>query len=243
MSESDQIYSRPLADVKQFIFNEQVARCFEDMISRSVPGYHVIEAMIGVLAKSYVTSRSQVYDLGCSLGASILSMCQNIDVDEVRMISVDNSQEMLNKCHEKVQQLKSKVAVDLICDDVQNIAFENASMAVMNFTLQFIDVLERKALLQKIYDGLNSNGIFVLSEKIKFDENAQNNFQIELHESFKKLNGYSDLEIAQKRASLENVLIPETLADHEKRLRSVGFRKIYVWFQCFNFMSMVAIKE
>jgi tRNA (cmo5U34)-methyltransferase len=64
----------------------------------------------------------------------------------------------------------------------------------------------------------------------------------DLHHAFKRANGYSALEIAQKRNSLENVLIPETLASHRQRLQSAGFSSVDVWFQCFNFASLVAIK-
>ena len=60
--------------------------------------------------------------------------------------------------------------------------------------------------------------------------------------NFKRSNGYSDLEIARKRSAIENVLIPETLATHRQRLRAAGFGSVDVWFQCFNFASMIAIK-
>ena len=65
---------------------------------------------------------------------------------------------------------------------------------------------------------------------------------IELHHDFKKTNGYSDLEISQKRNAIENVLIPETLDTHKTRLSNVGFKNTEQWFQCFNFASLVAIK-
>jgi len=55
--------------------------------------------------------------------------------------------------------------------------------------------------------------------------------------------GYSKLEISQKRAALENVLLPETLEAHRSRLDTIGFDAVDVWFQCFNFASMVAFKQ
>ena len=43
-------------------------------------------------------------------------------------------------------------------------------------------------------------------------------------------------------SALENVLIPETITVHRERLMDAGFSSVDVWFQCFNFMSMLAIK-
>ena len=63
-----------------------------------------------------------------------------------------------------------------------------------------------------------------------------------LHHSFKRANEYSDLEIAQKRTSLENTLIPEYLQTHLDRLKRVGFSVATCWFQCFNFASFIALK-
>ena len=65
---------------------------------------------------------------------------------------------------------------------------------------------------------------------------------IELHHQFKRDNGYSDLEVARKRNALENVLLPETLAQHKQRLADAGFSSCDVWFQCFNFASLIALK-
>jgi tRNA (cmo5U34)-methyltransferase len=82
----------------------------------------------------------------------------------------------------------------------------------------------------------------VLSEKGTFEDPHLDALNIELHEEFKLANGYSDLEIAQKRSALENVLIPETLNKHKQRIKQAGFGSCDVWFQCFNFASLVALK-
>ena len=70
-----------------------------------------------------------------------------------------------------------------------------------------------------------------------------NELLIDLHHDFKRANGYSELEISQKRSALENVMLPDTIEEHQQRFRQAGFSSSVVWFQCFNFCSMVAIKE
>ncbi len=238
----DNIYSKPIKKVGPFKFDENVAKVFPDMISRSVPGYDLIISMLESLTEEYLQENSNCYDLGCSLGASTLSMMHGINKKGCRIIAVDNSYPMIKKCKSYLDLYHSPADVDLICADFQDIAIENASMVVMNFTLQFIASEERDEAVQTIYNGLNPGGVFILSEKISFPEQTRQNLNDKLHHNFKKQQGYSHLEISQKRSSLENVLIRDTLETHKKRLQSAGFSTVEMWFRCYNFVSMLAVK-
>ncbi|WP_444933454.1 carboxy-S-adenosyl-L-methionine synthase CmoA [Microbulbifer sp. JTAC008] len=242
MSKHDNIYANPLGQVAGFEFDRQVVQVFPDMIKRSVPGYTTIVAMIGTLAERYAQAGSRCYDLGSSLCAATLAMRHRIPAADCEIIAVDNSQAMVDQARTVLEADSGEVPVQLICDNLQNVAIENASVVVLNFTLQFIPVEEREEILKKIHDGLRPGGILIISEKVDFADKAHNELMIELHHSFKAANGYSALEIAQKRSALENVLIPETLDTHRTRLKNVGFTSVDVWFQCFNFASLIAIK-
>jgi tRNA (cmo5U34)-methyltransferase len=238
----DTIYSSPLDAIVEFAFDTQVVRVFPDMIQRSVPGYSTIIAMTGVLAERYARADTHCYDLGCSLGASTLAMRALLDDRGCDIIAIDNSAAMIERCRLLIAADSHTTPVQLQLDDINTIPIENASVAVMNFTLQFIALEQRAALLRRIADAMQPGSILVLSEKIRFDDEHLQQLNTELHHAFKRANGYSDLEIAQKRTALENVLIPETLYTHRERLQQAGFASVDVWFQCFNFASMVAIK-
>ena len=242
MSQKDAIYSQALDKIADFAFDDNVAAVFPDMIQRSVPGYSTIIAMTGVLAERYAQDGSRCYDLGCSLGASTLSISQHIEGKQCRIIGVDNSEAMLKRCRDLVDASPYSPTIDLVCSDINDVCFEDASVVVLNFTLQFIPVEQRAELLKRIADGMRKGGILILSEKILFEDQHLQELNTDLHHAFKKGNGYSDMEISQKRSSIENVLIPETIQCHEDRLRDAGFQNIDVWFQCFNFASLVAIK-
>jgi tRNA (cmo5U34)-methyltransferase len=238
---SDNIYSQPLEAITGFVFDQSVARVFRDMISRSVPGYATLVSMLPVLAQEYIQDHSHCYDLGCSLGAATLALRHSIKHDNVTIIAVDNSDAMIAQCRSHIQNDTGTIKVEFHCADICNINISNASMAVMNFTLQFISPEDRQKLLDKIYVGLNPGGALILSEKVCFDEPHQT-WMTHLHHTFKKLNGYSDLEISQKRSALENVLVAETIEQHLHRLKQSGFTKIMLWYQCFNFVSLLAVK-
>ena len=238
--QKDSIYSQPLGEIGAFAFDENVATVFPDMISRSVPGYQTMIAAIGLLAGRFATQNSVCYDLGCSLGAASFSMQKNITAKNCKIVAVDTSEAMLSR-FESVLTPKN-TPIELHCADIREIEIKNASMVVLNFTLQFLPVEDREKLLAKIYDGLLPNGALIISEKLAFDDIRQHELQIDLHHEFKKAQGYSELEISQKRTALENVLIPETFATHQNRLKSVGFESAELWFQYFNFASFIALK-
>jgi tRNA (cmo5U34)-methyltransferase len=133
--------------------------------------------------------------------------------------------------------------VELYCCNIDAIDITNASIVVLNFTLQFIPLEQRQTIIQSIYDGLLPGGILLLSEKVMFEDEPHQQLLTDLYHNFKRNNGYSNLEIAQKRTALEDFLQPETIDTHKQRLKSAGFASADVWFQCLTFASVIAIKD
>ncbi len=241
-SETDLIYSNPQNQVKDFAFDAQVVEVFPDMISRSVPGYNTIIDTIGRLSQHFVQENSNIYDLGCSLGAATLAMRKSIKVKNCQIIGVDNSADMVKRCKMHVDAFKGNTPVKIIEGNIQDITIENASMIVLNFTLQFIQREYRQDLLTKIAKGLKPGGVLVLSEKVALDDSVTDELLIDLHHKFKRDNGYSELEVAQKRSALEKIMLTDSVEQHSQRLANAGFNHVSPWFQCFNFISFVAIK-
>lgn len=240
-TERDRVYTQVDAKPGSFQFDDAVARVFPDMIRRSVPGYTTIIPMIGVITSRFTRAGTHLYDLGCSLGASTLAMRHGVTQSDCKVIAVDNSKAMIERCAHHIALDDNPVPVELYCKDLLQTPICNASVVTLNFTLQFIPLEQRGALLQRIREGLVPGGALVLSEKIRFEDEQEQYWQDRLHHDFKRANGYSDLEISQKRTALEQVLLPETLAQHRERLLSAGFERVLVWYQCFNFVSLVAV--
>ncbi len=240
----DTIYRCGDDDNKPFRFNQSVADVFPDMLRRSIPGYAASIEAIGSLAARYVTAESVCYDLGCSLGAATLAMRDAITVPDCRIIAVDNAPAMVRRCKElhADDNCRGATPVEVIEADIRDIDIADASMVVMNYTLQFLDIAARDAMIGKIHAGMLPGGLFLLSEKVIDEDPHMEKLLVELHHEHKRRNDYSCLEISRKRAALENVLIPETVAVHRKRLAQAGFAHSGVWLRYFNFVSIVAIK-
>lgn len=245
MSDRDQLFEQPLQGMQDFVFDERVARVFPDMINRSVPGYGLILPMLGVLARRAVQSGSRVYDLGCSLGAVSQMVRQSVAVPDVHIIAVDNSAEMLKRFAAMLQEQApptDRPTIELVLGDISDTPIENASFSVLNFTLQFIQPGQRQALLRRIAEGTRPGGALILSEKIRFADAGEQALQTDWHHDFKRAQGYSELEIARKRDALERVMLPDTEPEHLQRLQAAGWTRAVRWFQCFNFVSYLAIR-
>ncbi len=240
----DEIFVDKSGD-EPFRFDASVAEVFPDMLRRSIPGYTASLEAIGSLAARYVRDDTNCYDLGCSLGAASLAMRQGMRASGCRINAVDNAPAMVDRCAEVIAADRSaghEVPVDVLLADVLDTPIENASMVVLNYTLQFIEPERRKELILKIADGLVGGGLLVLSEKVVDEDPSMEALLVELHHEHKRRNDYSALEISRKRAALEHVLIPETVLQHRDRLFRAGFAHVAVWLRYFNFVSIIAIK-
>ena len=237
----DTVYKDLQKNIKKFEFDQKVANAFPDMIYRSVPGYRTIINYCGSISSKYIKEDSNCYDLGCSLGASTLSIIECNRDTPFCLHAVDNSVEMIKRLEKIVAKSKEERVICTL-NDIMKHPIENASMVILNFTLQFIPLCDRQKLLSKIHEGLNPGGCLFFSEKIKFPSQKNNNLYSDLHHEFKRWMGYSNLEISQKRDSIENVLIPESEETHLNRLESGGFVSIDKWFQYLNFCSFIALK-
>jgi tRNA (cmo5U34)-methyltransferase len=238
----DDIYSLPMNRVGDFQFDAHVVQVFPDMIARSVPGYASILSMIEQLAARFVRPSSTVWDLGCSLGAAT-RLIRRRSPRSCVVHAVDSSAAMIERLRILLAESSDEgCPVELHESDLQSVEIRDASFVVLNLTLQFVAAERRAAVIQQIYDGLLPGGALLLSEKLCFEDSQQQSLLTDLHHDFKRANGYSDLEIAQKRTAIENRLIPETMETHVQRLKQAGFTTVAPWFQCFNFASILAVR-
>ena len=238
----DKLYATKKSSLNKFSFNEQVVDVFPDMINRSVPGYQNMVAGIGKIANLLCCESPVIYDLGCSLGSVSLSIAKATIHKQPRIIGIDNSEAMINRCQQHIDSFSFGYCISLVEADLVSFSLTHCNMAVLHFTLQFVALEKRQSVLNEIYTKLSTNGVLVLSEKVSILDDELDQKLTELHHEFKRENGYSDLEISQKRTALEDVMRLDTIETHKARLFQAGFTKISVWYQHYNFLSIIAIK-
>ena len=233
----DKVFEKELD--KKFEFDEAVASVFDDMLERSVPFYKVNQALIIEYMLHNLKEGSLVVDLGCSTGSFLMELKQKFKRD-LRLTGVDNSKSMLNRAKNKSKAYG--VELELIEADILTYNLPKSDFFISNYTLQFIRPLKRPVLVNDIYNALNSGGKFIFSEKVIFDDKVLDKQIIDIYYSYKKAQGYSEVEIAKKREALENILIPFTIAENISLAKEAGFKSVDTIFQWGNFVTFVAAK-
>jgi tRNA (cmo5U34)-methyltransferase len=198
--------------------------------------------MIGELAGDHFQENTTVYDLGCSTGATLVQMDHTIP-GHIPFVGIDDSEDMLEKCRAKLAQMEFARPYKLTVADLNcAVSIENASVVVLCLTLQFIRPIYREKLLRTIYEGLVPGGVLIVVEKILAEDNTFNRDFIKYYYDYKRRNQYSEMEIAQKREALENVLIPYKLSENIALLKESGFRTTETFFKWYNFAGFIAKK-
>ena len=240
MSDVDQLFSRINPEVGGFSFDENVAEVFDDMISRSVPLYQEVQQLIPSLAEMLNHDTVKVVDLGCSTGTSLIALAQALPKRELELIGVDISRPMLEQCEKKLNTLGLNERMKIYQDDIRSFEFKEASIVLMNYTLQFVPVEYRLELLSRIRQSIRPGGFLVLSEKFVHDDVQLDQSLVELYFDYKKRNGYSELEISRKRDALENVLVPFSVKENETLMKEAGFTEVELILKWFNFGTFLA---
>ena len=241
--EKDQVFAGKKLKVQPFEFNKEVARVFDDMLNRSVPFYQESIRRQSQLTAHFYQPGTRIYDLGCSHGNLGMRIIKQLKEKPFKMVAVDSSKPMIEKYSKRLEKYDKPSQIDLVCGLLEDIQIKEASVVLINLTLQFLDREKRDDLIKKIYQGMNSKGILVLTEKIVHASKTLNDLQTQFYTGFKIENGYSKLEISQKRDALEKVLVPDSIETHQNRMLNAGFTKFDIWFKWFNFASMIAIKR
>ncbi len=241
----DKLFAAPRKRIDDFNFGKETAAVFDDMLNRSVPYYGEIQRMVGELTADFAQEKTAIYDLGCSTANSFFAAAHFMKPgQDVQFIGIDNSKEMLDKSRRKLEETGFPYAYDLRMGDMNHgIGIDNASVVLMSLTLQFVRPLHRDSLLQTIYNGLKPNGCVILVEKVLGEDSTFNRLFIKHYYEYKARNGYSEMEISQKREALENVLIPYRLEENKELLRRAGFSSIDIFFKWYNFCGIIAFKE
>ena len=237
MNKKDEFFDN---NVDSFSFDE-IVDVFDNMLDRSVPFYSEIQRMVSELAVKFYQKNTNIYDLGCSTGNTILNISK--EIKETSFVGIDNSYLMLKKAEEKFKKNNIENFKLEVKDLSQPIIFNNPSVVILLFTLQFIRPLEREILIKQIYENLNKNGCIILAEKVLGKDSLTTKLFIDLYYGYKKRMGYSELEISKKREVLENVLIPYTMKENVNLLRRNGFQIVDTFFTWYNFSGFIGIKK
>lgn len=245
LMKSDQVFDSGEARAADFKFNEQVADVFDDMVSRSVPYYEEQQRMIREISKAFWLPGTCIYDLGCATGTTAVSLSR--ELPGASIVGYDNSWPMIHRANQKVEEAGLEERISLRYGDLngnlEELPIENATVATLCWTLQFVRPLRRDNLIRHIYESLADNGALVVTEKVLFNGSPTNRFFIDFYYDYKRRHGYSELEIANKREALENVMVPYRMDENLELFRRSGFEIVETFFQWYNLAGFLCVKK
>ncbi|MFK2821122.1 methyltransferase [Flavobacteriaceae sp. LMIT009] len=219
-------------------FDEHVSVIFDTHVKRSIPCYSQIQELIGIMSKTLLSDNSLVYDLGTATGNIIRSIHNENEKKNIKYIGLDKSLPMIRKAKAKCSNIKNATFYN---DEVESFNFQAVDLVVAAFTLQFIAPKKRQSLVQKIYNRLKPRGHFILCEKITFERPDEQEFYMNVHESWKQ-NHFTKEEINTKKERLKNVMLPFSLGKNLELLNNAGFIHTNVFFKWSNFVCILASK-
>ena len=219
---------------------------FDEHIDWSIRGYSNLLGDIIGFSRYFVEGNTNVVDLGCSTGKTTERMLlHNKDhCNNATYVGVEIAEGFFGNLDERLEKLDKKepwAQVEFHKGDVRDYEFDNCSLVTSIFTLQFMPKKDRKAVIEKIYDGLNIGGAYIFAEKI-YTENAfiQDMLTFNYYDFKRQKFNYDD--IMSKEQTLRHMLKPNTWKEIEDMLMGAGFKSVQVFWQNFLFLGAIAIK-
>lgn len=226
----------------KWAFDENVAKCFEDMLRRSIPQIDVMRKAVTDLAVRYMKPNSDVLDLGCSRGDAISPLLSHASAS-THFYGLEVSEAMRNEARHRFQLVDDQVKI--LEFDLRN-SMENLhvspSVVLSILTMQFVPIEYRQASILDVYKKLRPGGAFIMVEKVLGSCAQIDSDLVSLYYAGKRENGYSQEDIDRKRLSLEGVLVPVTSQWNEDMLRSAGFKQVDCFWRFLNFSGWIALK-
>lgn len=227
----------------KWAFDEDVTKCFDDMLGRSIPQYEEMRRLCTSMAERFVRRSADVLDLGCSRGEALAPL---VDVarDTVRkFFGVEVSAPMVQAARARFAAEEPGKVQILEVDLRDKFPPCVPSVVLSVLTLQFVPIEHRQQLVQRVHDALLPGGAFIVVEKVLGATAQLDEMLVTEYLAMKARNGYSAEEIQRKRMALEGVLVPVTARWNEELLRQAGFRQVDCFWRWCNFVGWVAVKD
>lgn len=218
-------------------FNADVTEVFDDMLSRSIPDYEGMRRTTTELALQFAQKGTDIIDLGCSRGAALKPIIKALGKDN-SYVGIEVSEPMLEAAKQEIPE--AYVQHFDLRDDYPNV---RASVTLAVLTLQFIPIEYRQRIVADAYKKTVQGGIFLLVEKVLGENNVSNQIFIDTYLARKGENGYTREQIANKRKSLEGVLVPITANWNINMMERAGFKHVDCYWRQLNFSAWFGIKE
>lgn len=232
---------------KKWEFNADVAKCFDDMLTRSIPGYEQMRDLVFRIGSQFVRNGHTVVDLGASRGEASSKFIETFTSCDFLLLEI--SKDMRAELHERFDHLNN---VHIRNYDLRTKTGELESFLTTHhtptlvlsiLTLIFVPINYRPSIIQAVYNSLEVGGAFIVVEKVLGNSAATQEMLVDAYHQYKHDHGYSWEDIERKKAALEGVQVPISSSANIELLRSAGFDVVECFWRHLNFCGYIAIKR
>ncbi len=132
-------------------FDSEVAKCFADMLERSIPDYRSMRSLVYELGERFIIPGTWITDIGCSTGLAVEPFYRNHQGDN-RYFLCDNSEAMLEVCREKFGDgIESGIVEIEPGNFYDKMIPENQSLVLSVLSMQFMPTAYRQCMINDIY--------------------------------------------------------------------------------------------
>jgi tRNA (cmo5U34)-methyltransferase len=217
-----------------------IAEKFDEHISDSIPGYQLLRELCAGMSRRFIQPGTTVIDVGCTTG-SLLRFVRDTNQpgrEGVKYVGID-----IKPAYSDHWRFNKAADVEFAVADARSFeGFENLSLALSLFTIQFIPERDKLGVLQKVHDGLARGGALLIAEKvIATSARFQDGLTFPYYD-FKRRK-FSAKAILKKERRLRGYMTSWTEAELGRALRTVGFEAIQTIWMHFPFMAVLALKD
>lgn len=217
-----------------------IALGFEQHLGQHMPGNSDLRKAIVSLAPTLVQSGTNVVDIGTSSGALLRMVHDEVErcrSAKVTYLGIDPVADFQADWAQLTTPNLSFVVADA-CE----VSYEQLSLAMSVFTLQFIPRHRRKQLLRSLYEGMVDGGYLIITEKVLASSARFQDALTFPYYDFKRAQGITAEQILDKERSLRGFLTPYDRDELVDLLKEAGFKSVEEFWCRFPFVGLIASK-
>jgi tRNA (cmo5U34)-methyltransferase len=232
-------------------FDEDVAKCFDSMLTRSIPGYEQMRDLVFRLGSQFLRMNSTVVDIGASRGEASSKFIDTYKGSYFHLMEISDAmlKELNARYHDNNRVYISKYDLRKRSGEITQYLLEQAyprhsqiDLVLGILTLIFVPINHRPSIIQGIHDALAPGGAFLMVEKVMGNSATTQELLVDAYHKYKHDHGYAWEDIERKRAALEGVQVPVSYDTNVDMLKAAGFKVVECFWRHLNFCGYIAIK-
>ncbi|MCI8380169.1 MAG: class I SAM-dependent methyltransferase [Lachnospiraceae bacterium] len=196
---------------------------YDDRIKQTLPYYEQFYKEIIELVKIFNHNRIRWLDVGCGTGKMASVAYENVDLE--KFVFCDSSKEMIKIVKERFRCRNAEFSA---CD-IQNLIYTDEFDVITAIQVtHYLRMDERKIALQKCYEALKDNGLFISFENFAPYTEEGKTVYLEKWRRYQIKQGKNPEECGKHIDRYGKDYFPISLSENMELMRNCGFKAVEI---------------